>query len=259
MEIYIPTYGRVDRQATLENLPEPWRDQAVLVVYREEAPLHVERGRQILVVPSNIERGIANKRQFIMDQAISDKVVMFDDDLAFFVRRKEDPTRFVQMEEWDYNDMFMAMDRGLDDHYHGGLGFREGGNRYPQAIRKCARIMRAHCYRKDMPARFIKSPGLMEDFHLTLDLLTQGHPNIVLNNYVTNQRTSNWEGGVSNQRTREVQRQAAEFLAECYPDFVTVVKRMTKGAWGGGIRHDVRVQWKKAYNYGLENAPSEAI
>jgi len=35
-------------------------------------------------------------------------------------------------------------------------------------------------------------------------------------------------------------------LAELHPGLVKVVTKETKGAWGGGTRTDVVVQWKKA-------------
>lgn len=40
---------------------------------------------------------------------------------------------------------------------------------------------------------------------------------------------------------------AAHQLHSLHPDFVKVVKKTTKGAWGGGERTDVTVAWKKAY------------
>ena len=36
-------------------------------------------------------------------------------------------------------------------------------------------------------------------------------------------------------------------LAALHPDFVKVVEKYTKTSWGGGIRTDVRIAWKKAY------------
>lgn len=257
MEIYIPTYGRVDQQFTLDNLPPVWADACTLVVYREEAPHHVERGRKVLVVGDEWKRGIPTKRQFIMDHACHNKVVMLDDDLTFARRRDDDPTKFRQMHDQDYHEMFGAMDLAMDGFYHGGLGFREGGNRYPMMVRMHARIMRAHFYRKDMPATFPRH--LMEDFHVTMRLLMQGLDNIQLNRWVTNQRSSNLAGGVSEVRTPEVQKAAALAMAADFPQFVKVQEVSTKSSWGGGTRYDVRVQWKKAIKWGLEHGePGQA-
>jgi hypothetical protein len=40
---------------------------------------------------------------------------------------------------------------------------------------------------------------------------------------------------------------SAKGLAELHPGFVKVVRKETKGAWGGGERVDVQIQWKKAW------------
>jgi hypothetical protein len=45
----------------------------------------------------------------------------------------------------------------------------------------------------------------------------------------------------------EVQAAAAEALAAKYPGIVKAVEKETKGSWGGGVRKDVTVYWKKAY------------
>jgi hypothetical protein len=86
----------------------------------------------------------------------------------------------------------------------------------------------------------------MEDFDVTLQLLRKGHRNAVLNQWAQDQGTSNAPGGCSTYRTPEVQAAGAYGLQKLHPDFVTVVDKETKQAWGGGVRKDVRIAWKKA-------------
>jgi hypothetical protein len=87
----------------------------------------------------------------------------------------------------------------------------------------------------------------MEDFDIQLQLLRKGMPSISINTMVQNQRGSGLEGGCSTYRTVEIQEEAARTLQSYHPEFVSVVQKQTKSAWGGGVRTDVVIQWRKAY------------
>jgi hypothetical protein len=71
---------------------------------------------------------------------------------------------------------------------------------------------------------------------------------------VQNQAGSNLAGGCSTYRTMESQSKAAHALKERFPEFVNIVQKQTKTAWGGQAREDVIIQWKAAYAEGLRRA-----
>jgi len=78
-DLYIPTYGRVGRQATWDAMPHSWRSRVALVARPEEAEaLRTSTGATVLVAPV---RGISNTRQWIFDQHEGSKLLMFDFDL----------------------------------------------------------------------------------------------------------------------------------------------------------------------------------
>ena len=247
--IYIPTYGRVDRQVTFENLPTQYQEMCTFVVYHEEAHHHVERGRKVLALPPGHDRGIGNKREYIRKRATENIIVMLDDDLVFAARREDDPTKFRTMEPADYERMFHSIEVAGGDYMHGAIAMREGGNRNTADSMVNTRALRAHFIRRDAPAQYWDN--YMEDFHFTLQLLTQGWPNIVLNAWVSNQSGSNKEGGCNEEGRMVKHAAAAHELHAAFPDYVTVVEKETKGAWGGGKRTDVRIQWKRAYAAGM--------
>jgi hypothetical protein len=87
----------------------------------------------------------------------------------------------------------------------------------------------------------------MEDFDVTLQLLRLGYANIVLAQWVHNQRGSGASGGCSTYRTMDMQAKAAKGLAKLHAPFVNVVYKQTSHAWGGQARQDVVIAWKKAY------------
>lgn len=259
MKIYIPTYGRSERiqSSTFHKLPKALQKKTHLVVQAREKDKY--SGYPIIILPDNI-RTVALTRQWIMDNhdiATAKYLVMLDDDLRFDLRRKDDRTKFVPSKEQDILELFKTLKKALSTYIHAGILSREGGNR------KCTdlvahRMCRVLAYNvlkfRTSGAKFNRplkqaphEKFTMEDFDVTLQLLRAGHANIVLTDWVHGQGSSNIKGGCSEYRTLDVQAQSAKALSQLHPDFVKVVEKTTKTAWGGATRLDVIVQWKKAY------------
>ncbi len=252
--IYIPTLSRPHHQPTLKAITDA-NFPVVLVVQPQEEHLYKKYEStlvSLVVLPEGLT-GIGNTRQWIMDGADSDEhILMFDDDLAFACRGKrvdnqlylsdsspDDVRRMLQWMEWK-----LSTDAAIC-----GISAREGNNRKEEPTEQCARMMRAWGIRKDkfveVGARFDRI-DMMEDFDVILQFIKAGYPNIINNEVTTNQAGSNTAGGMSTYRTLERQAAAAHALHALHPDVVTVVQKETKTSWGGGVRTDVRVQWKKA-------------
>jgi hypothetical protein len=204
-------------------------------------------------------KGIGNTRQWIVDTCPGQYLLMLDDDLTFFNRRDDDRTKFREASSVDIGDMLSKVRKHLEYHAHVGICTREGGNRLPESVYRNTRTLRAlaydvHVLRKH-DIRF-DAMHLMEDFYVSLSLLTAGYANLLVSDWVHDQVGSNTEGGCSQYRTMDEQERAARELATAFPDFVTLVKKRTKTAWGGKERYDVRIQWKKAYEYGRRQVNS---
>lgn len=260
MRIYIPTYGRVDKQVTLNMLPGGalMRD-VTLVVQKRDQPERYQSyvkglGCSLLVLPPKIQT-IGPTRDWIIANHDVNKygygIVMIDDDVHFDTRRKDDPTKFLKSTDEDVKRVFAAIHKEINKGaVHVGVLAREGGNRVTQEKIYATRMMRVLAYnvavlRKEK-IKFSRIP-VMEDFDVTLQLLRLGCANTVLCNWVQGQGSSNAAGGCSTYRTPELQTRAAQQLQKLHPAFVKVVKKTTKAAWGGGERTDVTIQWKKAY------------
>jgi hypothetical protein len=250
VDIIIPTYGRAKRQETLAHLQRAGL-HPILVVQDREAHEYAHITAQKVILPPSITT-IAPTRQYILESVGShNKMVMLDDDLVFFVRRKDDPTKFHDARSQDIVDMFSLIDQWLMSYAHVGIAPREGGNRITSAVIHNTRIMRVLGYRRDCllknNVRFDRME-VMEDFHVALSLLQEGHENILINGYCNNQAGSGKGGGCSHFRTPELHAANARKLAELHPGFVRLVEKTTKTAWGGGTRTDVVISWKKAYD-----------
>ena len=250
-DIYIPTYGRTHRQETLNAFPDRWAARTALVCRPEEAEALADWGAEVLVAPV---RGISATRQWVLDQHEGDRFLMFDDDLKFAMRRKDDPTKFLRL---DYEDdriglMLDILWEALEWSPVVGLASRGGANRETAEWRMNQRlwdvmglrvdIAREHGFRYRLP--------LMEDFDIHLQFLTHGYPSAMLNSFTKDDFGSNAPGGCSTYRDGAMQAAASTDLVLEWPDFVTL--RQTKNDWGNGMeqRTDVTVQWAKAFKAG---------
>ena len=251
MRVFIPSCGRAtpEKQSSLKflnsiNIP------FTIVVRPEEHSMYSALHHDVQVCPTP---GIGHTRDFIVfELSGGEPVVMLDDDLQFFVRREDDPTKFRAGEPDEFLQMFKQIETNLAKYPLVGIASREGGNRITDQYQYDTRILRLLAYDPKVlikhDIKFSDIP-VMEDFHVALSLLRAGYHNLVLNNYCHNQFGSGLEGGCSEYRTPEVQASAAHELKRRHPDFVKVVTKETKTAWGGGTRTDVQIQWKKAFNH----------
>lgn len=257
MDLIIPTYGRSANQETLKQLLKAGL-KPILVVQAREMDLYdqyLDRGIEVRVLPGHINT-IAPTRQFIVDHVGEhDKMCMIDDDLVFYKRRDDEKTKLREIELWELADAFSLMRLELRRIPHIGFAAREGANRNTESFVFNTRIMRVLGYDRDvLISEHIQFDQMevMEDFHVALSLLEKGYENLVLNEFAHNQAGSGKEGGCSHFRTKQLQAENAAKLVALHPGFVRLVQKTTKGAWGGGTRTDVQVQWKRAFQSSQE-------
>lgn len=258
MDILIPTFKRASKaqQVTWAELKDYG---AKLVVQDQEAHWYYDslNTNAIIGMPGSMNNcGIAATRDWMVHSMgrSDDKVLMVDDDLDFAVRRGDDRTKFRPAEHKDLENMLASIEDMLDRHPMVGIGLREGGNRVTSKVVYDTRVIRVLGFRRSylrqkaiafMPMEF------MSDFHVGLQILRSGASNVVLNDWVSNQRGgSNAPGGCSTYRTFEALEGAAKALAARHPGLVRVGTKQTKTAWGGKERVDVTVYWKQAAKAG---------
>lgn len=250
-DIYIPTYGRTHRQETLAAFPARWAARTALVCREEEAEALAGYGVEVLAAPV---KGISATRQWILDQHEGDKLLMFDDDLQFAMRRQDDPTKFLRLKPKDphIGEMLDTLWEALEWYPVVGLSSRGGANRETAEWRMNQRIWDVMGLRVDIVRKngFRYRLPLMEDFDLHLQFLTRGYPSAMLNSFTKDDFGSNAPGGCSTYRDGSMQAAASADLVLEWPEFVML--RQTKNDWGRGMeqRMDVRVAWSKAFKSG---------
>lgn len=258
LKLVVPSYRRMPRQATLGFLPPSWMGNTYLVVDQHDYDLRnlyesQTRGATLLLHPPEITT-IAKKRMWIIEHFRYHKIVMFDDDLRFSVRKNDGTTGLRQA---TVSDMERALERLvllLDGYAHAGWSMRQGNNNVKDGgVLENARMCYTLGYDAELMWKMhtrgeIDLSGRVscrEDMDITLQLLKRGWPNGVDFDIAADQVTGfGAKGGCSEERTLESSDAAAELLAELHPGLVKVV---TKSYAGSPDRKEVVVQWKKAF------------
>jgi hypothetical protein len=236
--------GRVDRQITWSKLPNKWKKHATLVCPINEVNAHAQRGRHVVGCPVH---GIAPTRDWIVDYANENgvsRILMMDDDIT--LQRAGD--KIIDCTDKEAGEALTWMDNVLKKYAHASMMPRflnplVRGEQYNM------RAMYALGYNLTRlgDRRFTRSgpTDTMEDFYMTLQLLTSGYDNVVHATHRVNPGPSNAPGGCSTWRTTPGQTDSARALHEIWPD---VVRLREKKQWQGmeeGML-DVTIYWKKA-------------
>jgi len=253
LNIYIHSSGRAGSQPTLKALMETrYAPNVWLVVQEKEAEAYYKAhpDANIRILPADITM-LSPTRQHLLYNTPADKIILMDDDLTFSGRSGQPmEVRLLPLGAEGLENMIAEVEGHLNDWTHVGISAREGNNRVSEYTQEVGRMMRVLAYDVEVVtkigARFDRI-DTKQDFDMTLQLLRAGHPNLIMFNYAHNQPGSQKEGGCAAYRDEEMMARCSYELANLHPGFVKVVAKETKSSWGGGIRTDVRISWKKAY------------
>lgn len=266
LQIYVPSRSRFDRSLTLEHLSPNWEGQIFLVVPKDQRseykPLAASFPNvKILGCP---EDGIANTRRFIGEHA-EDKFVMFDDDLRFCYRPKKNKetgvdqqkpgkVRLYKAQKQQVTRMLGQIDFYLDTYAHVGVSPRAGNQTMPMPVRECSRPLRVLAYRRH---EFLRCEhgrvAIMEDFDITLQLLTKGYKNALITTHANDQIATNMAGGCSDYRSLKLHNKNVKLMHELWPAPITrLVQKENKSATTGTAallakRWEINIQWQKAW------------
>lgn len=256
IDLIIPTFKRLDKQITLNSIPESFRKEVTLVVQPQEE----KQAREIhtnLFVLSGDNIGISQTRKEIAEEwgcNRNSRHWVLDDDLEILKSEMIDgkivktPVDDITFQEC-LDTIEETMDAGF---YHGGIGSTLVNPIGKWPFTNNSRILGNVFYDGQALSETFKEIDWIldnaEDYYVCLQLLTRGVPNRVLYKFISNPGLSNSEGGCSTSRTIENHNIACKKLAEKFPEFVSIkTKVATSGPWKGLERLGVNGKWKKAY------------
>jgi hypothetical protein len=248
---YITTWGRVDKQVTLEALrpTQAYREERVALVAHPSEVAALEARYDVPVVPCPVQGpdgGLGPTRQWLLDHHEGKAMMLVDDDLSFFKRRTDDPGKFLKIGD-EMPLLVERVEHMLLRTPLVGVATRGGANRLPTPVKRNGRVTAMIGIQPEVARRVgarLDTLPVMEDFNFVLTMLRSGVPSWVLTTHCWDTRPDT-EGGCSLYRTSDVQTMSAVDLHLQWPQYVRLAKRP---AWNGdGHRTDVVIQWEKAF------------
>ena len=263
--IIIPSRGRANACATIENIPSKFYDNIWLYVIEAESAAYQATNEilwngkvhVICAAPSTVT--ISEKRErmvlHITERTGTKKFWMMDDDLKFFRRKNEweGDTRLEilhVMDDHGFDTMFDEIETMMDDPSEHlcaiGISMRQGNNNLKDVGDRNTRLIRCGLYDAEP---FLEATHnrlkFMGDFDVMLQMLERGWDNFVVAKYSQDHGSTNAKGGCAVARTEEVMEEVAHGLAALHPGCVVTKKKANKT---GGLkeRTDVTIYWKKA-------------
>lgn len=258
--IFIPTYGRIEKQKTLSWFGQDDRERTILVVRPEEEKQATKLYKDLLGVVVCSKPGVAAARQAAVNYTMRftrEKVIaMFDDDLQFCQRVKDwdfyTNNRALRPTQEDVDKAVQWLFDKCGEIYPISCIAPRGGNNTIEERWEIfnGRIMRS--FAVHIPT-LIKHKVRFdefyywEDFHVALSLLELGYQNIINVDAVTGGDT-NSKGGV--QRNLPKMWECIRAFQKMHPTIRIREKEMNDGDRGPKAGRvtvpDMTVYWKKA-------------
>lgn len=256
MKIFIPTRGRPERQPTAAALAEadiPGR--LVCTKHDDQLERYQElyKASHVLVAPT---KTLTEKRQWILQNTgPNDKIIMLDDDLTFFIRKRDGQFRKATRPQ-DLVKLFQWFEEALETHAHVGLCDKFMSQNRPRGVAHRGRYNQVMGYNKALIRKRLKQLGRIDfpkfrldlnqehDFHL--QLLALGLPPAISCEFSKDARYYA-DGGCSAYRTPKLEREVFNRLQQLWPEYVRL--RETKHAIGGVA---ATFNWRKATEEGIE-------
>jgi hypothetical protein len=248
---------RAGLQKSFRQLTPTLKDSTLLVVPPEDYIDYVRVWGKDSVVSCDVH-GIAPTRDWIFKYARLNNwrdIVMLDDDLTF--QRLRLDGRITNCEPHEVDDAFAWLEHRLGDGYaHAGFAVRFSDKGGGSGEKSPSRMMHVLGYNLELvPEDVSFGAGAteyetfsMDDFNMTLQLLTRGIVNIVSQEWRTSPSPGNAKGGASTWRNLKTQNQSAHDLKRLFPRHVAIRQKNNWQGMEGGEMYDVTVQWKGAYN-----------
>ena len=206
---YSPSYKRPNDVHT-----HKWLDNVVYVVSYSESKSYANTHNNLWVVPDEAQGSVSRIRNYILDNAIEDQIVMLDDDITHFARwtkQKSEKLNGTQFNEFVEEGFILAeqMDVRL-----WGVNLLQDKGAYreytPFSMTQC--ILGPFQAFNKLDLRYDENLPLKEDYDLSLQVLHKYHKTLRFNayHYVAKQHTNT--GGCADYRTMQREKEQFELL-----------------------------------------------
>lgn len=209
IKFFSPSYKRANDVITQKYLPS-----CKYVVAEFEAEDYLRNGHDCWVVPDSAQGSVARIRNYILDHADTDRIVMLDDDLSSISRwEKQVAIDLSGAEVEEFCEMGFNMAADLDIRYWGmNLLADKGAYREytPFAFKSC--ILGPFQAFNNLDLRYDEDLPLKEDYDLSLQVLNKYRKTLRFNMYHYNVKQHTNKGGCADYRTMDREKEQLRLL-----------------------------------------------
>lgn len=285
MMLYLTTRGRADNQLTLSSMPKKWLERTIIVCPKDEMRDHNKNWPMVHRIQTPNVKNLAEKRQWIFENTPYKKIMMLDDDIQFYVRRKtsslfagyeagpqdrwpelvkKNPLlgKLERPELYDprLDRMFMRMEQMLGVYAHGSISSRFMNHTVGHEFQLNRRILHVLAYHVPTVLKFCKLGRVLltSDYEYSVQLMRAGYENAV---YCWGAQEDpagiaipggKISGGVAFYRTPKLIASQAKLLTSLHPGIIRLQPFKGDSRYGDWFPTRILINWKKAIKEGLE-------
>ena len=223
---YSPSYKRPKTVKTQAYLPF-----VKYVVADFEADDYLREGHDCWVVPDSAQGSVARIRNYILDHAEQEQIVMFDDDMDAMARwDKQTQLRLTAEEVEEFCEMGFLLANDLDIRYW-GVNLLPDKGAYREYTPFCFRAMVLGPFQafNRLDPRYDESLPLKEDYDLSLQVLNKYRKTLRFNayHYIVKQHTNT--GGCADYRTLDKEKEQMALLIKKWGSKIVRQDKSSKG------------------------------
>ena len=227
-EIAIPSYKRPTNCKTAKMLT-----RAVIYVHEFEVEEYKKNYKnKIVAIPDDLQKkGMATIRNFILDNAESDHILMIDDDLnGFGYHESDEYMKMKEKEIYAFIEMGFRMCEGMETVLW-GVNLTQDRKFYRESspLSLSAVILGPFMGIIRTELRFDERLGLKEDYDYSLMVLNKYRRILRMNKYHYISDHIKVVGGCATYRTAEIEEKPAEALQRKWGRRIVKIKRVAQG------------------------------
>lgn len=223
---FSPSYKRAKGVKTQAYLPF-----VRYVVAEFEAEDYLREGHDCWIVPDHAQGSVARIRNYILDHADADQVVMFDDDMDGMARWEQQKQKRLDPDEvQEFCEAGFMLAEDLDIRYW-GVNLLPDKGAYREYTPLCFRAMVLGPFQafNRLDLRYDEALPLKEDYDLSLQVLNKYRRTLRFNayHYIVKQHTNT--GGCADYRTLAREKEQMQMLIRKWGSKIVQEDKSSKG------------------------------
>ena len=223
---YSPSYKRPNGVITQRRYSE-----AIYVVRESDADDYINNGHKCWVVPDSAQGSVCRIRNYILDNAPEEKIVLMDDDISGIGKWERQIERVLNEDEfYQFCEIGFIMAEDLGVKYWGmNLLMDKGAYREYTPFSLKSVILGPFQAFNNLDLRYDENLPLKEDYDLSLQVLNKYRKTLRFNayHYIAKQHTN--LGGCADYRTREREKEQMDLLIKKWGSDIVKIDEKSNG------------------------------